>query len=183
MLGSFQNTNSYGLAGEKSRLFYEYARIKEEVQPTYFLLENVKMRKQAEEQLNKFLKINGLHINSSTMSIQSRHRIYWTNIKDFRDKKTFNSVVNNIPQPNNKTLRLKKTNKPISVDLQDYLIKTLPKYEQMLYIKKYPMCYSLFSKEEQLQMNSYIEKDGNENIINVNFDIENIPQEDIEKNN
>lgn len=75
MAGSFQNTNSYGLAGEKSRLFYEYARIKEEVQPTYFLLENVKMRKQAEEQLNKFLKINGLHINSSTMSIQNRDRI------------------------------------------------------------------------------------------------------------
>lgn len=178
---SFQNTGSYGLAGEKSRLFYEYARIKEEVQPTYFLLENVKMRKQAEEQLNKFLKINGLHINSSTMSIQNRDRIYWTNIKDFRDKKTFNSVVNNIPQPNNKTLRLKKTNKAISVDLQDYLIKTLPKYEQMLYIKKYPMCYSLFSKKEKLQMNSYIEKDENENIINVNFDIENIPEEDIEK--
>lgn len=98
MADSFQNSNSYGLAGEKSRLFYEYARIKEEVQPTYFLLENVKMRKQAEEQLNKFLKINGLHINSSTMSIQNRDRIYWTNIKDSHDKKTFNSVVNNIPQ-------------------------------------------------------------------------------------
>ena len=149
------------------------------------------MRKQAEELLNKFLKINGLHINSSTMSIQNRDRIYWTNIKDFRDKKTLNSIVNNIPQPNNKTLRLKKTNKAISVDLQDYLIKTLPKYEQMLYIKKYPMCYSLFSKKEQLhslfskkeqlQMNSYIEKDENENIINVNFDIENILEEDVEK--
>lgn len=69
------------------------------------------------------------------MSIQNRDRIYWTDIKDFRNKKTIDSVVNNIPQPNDKALRLKKTNKAISADSQDHLIKTLPRYEQMLYIK------------------------------------------------
>lgn len=182
MANSFQNANSYGLAGEKSRLFYEYARIKEEVQPTYFFLENVKMKKQAEEQLNSFMKVNGLHINSNTLSIQNRDRIYWTNIRDFNNKKTCNSIVNNIPQPNDRTFGLnKRTNKVESINLQDYLIKTLPKYEPMLYIKKYPMCYSLFSINEQTQMDAYVEKDNNGNVIKVNFDIENIPSEDIEK--
>lgn len=41
----------------------------------------------------------------------------------------------------------------------------------------------VISQKEQLQMNSYIEKDENENITNVNSDIENIPEEDVEKNN
>lgn len=71
---------SYGLRGEKSKLFYEYLRILTEVQPTYFLLENVKMRKGSEEVLNHYLCVQGLHIDSSLVSYQKRPRIYWTNI-------------------------------------------------------------------------------------------------------
>ena len=33
-----------GLEGDKSRLFYEYLRLLKEVQPKYFLLENVRMK-------------------------------------------------------------------------------------------------------------------------------------------
>ncbi len=69
-----------GLYGEKSKLFYEYLRIKEECIPTYFLLENVKMKKESENDLNKYMGVNGLHINSALVSFQNRPRIYWTNI-------------------------------------------------------------------------------------------------------
>ena len=41
-----------GLKGDKSKLFYEYLRILREVQPKYFLLENVKMKKASENELN-----------------------------------------------------------------------------------------------------------------------------------
>ena len=36
-----------GLKGDKSKLFYEYLRILKEVNPDYFLLENVKMKKES----------------------------------------------------------------------------------------------------------------------------------------
>lgn len=76
----WMNFKSLGLKGDKSRLFYEYLRILEEVQPRYFLLENVKMRPENEEALNKHLRIEGIHINSNLVSFQNRPRIYWTNI-------------------------------------------------------------------------------------------------------
>lgn len=74
------NWESKGLEGDKSKLFYEYLRILKEVKPKYFLLENVKMKKDSEQNLNDFLGVNGIHINSKLVSYQNRPRIYWTNI-------------------------------------------------------------------------------------------------------
>ena len=69
-----------GLEGDKSKLFYEYLRILKEVNPKYFLLENVKMKRESRVQLNQFLGVEGIDINSSLVSYQNRPRIYWTNI-------------------------------------------------------------------------------------------------------
>lgn len=69
-----------GLKGDKSRLFYEYLRLLEELKPKYFLLENVRMDAESEAQLNEYLGVKGMHINSNLVSFQNRHRIYWTNI-------------------------------------------------------------------------------------------------------
>ena len=69
-----------GLEGDKSKLFYEYLRVLKEMKPKYFLLENVRMKKDSEQQLNEYLGVNGLHINSELVSYQKRPRIYWTNI-------------------------------------------------------------------------------------------------------
>ena len=74
------NYVTYGLNGSKSRLFYEYLRLKEEIIPTYFLLENVHMKQSSESQLNHYLGVKGIHINSNLVSYQDRKRIYWTNI-------------------------------------------------------------------------------------------------------
>lgn len=78
---SFANIKDrQGFDGEKSRLFYEYLRLKNEINPKYFLLENVKMKKSNEEKINEYLGVKGLHINSNKVSFQDRKRIYWTNI-------------------------------------------------------------------------------------------------------
>jgi DNA (cytosine-5)-methyltransferase 3A len=77
------NWESKGLEGDKSALFYEYLRLLKEVKPRYFLLENVKMKKESEMQLNNFLGIKGVHINSNLVSYQNRPRIYWTNIPGY----------------------------------------------------------------------------------------------------
>lgn len=71
-----------GLEGDKSRLFYEYLRILKEINPKYYFLENVKMKKESEQMLNDFMGVNGLHINSELVSFQKRPRIYWTNIEE-----------------------------------------------------------------------------------------------------
>lgn len=84
------NWESKGLEGDKSKLFYEYLRLLKEINPTYFLLENVKMKKHSEKQLNEYLGVPGLHINSQLVSYQNRPRIYWTNIPNVQipeDKK------------------------------------------------------------------------------------------------
>lgn len=74
------NKKALGLLGTKSRLFYEYLRLLNEVKPKYFLLENVKMSKEKEQQLSDYLGVDGIHINSALVSYQNRPRIYWTNI-------------------------------------------------------------------------------------------------------
>lgn len=69
-----------GLSGMKSRLFYEYLRLLHEVNPKYFLIENVKMSREREQMLNDYLGVKAIHINSALVSYQNRPRFYWTNI-------------------------------------------------------------------------------------------------------
>ena len=68
-----------GLEGMKSSLFYEYIKILKELEPKYFLLENVKNKWGIT--MNKYLGVDFIEINSSFFSAQSRPRYYWTNIK------------------------------------------------------------------------------------------------------
>lgn len=70
-----------GLEGNRSKFFYEYLRLLKEINPKNFLLENVRMKKDSEQQLNQYLGVNGVHINSKLVSYQSRPRIYWSNFK------------------------------------------------------------------------------------------------------
>jgi DNA (cytosine-5)-methyltransferase 3A len=70
-----------GLEGEQSKLFYEFLRLKEETQPTYFLLENVgKMRQKDKDLITEALGVEPVRINSNLFSAQDRDRYYWTNI-------------------------------------------------------------------------------------------------------
>lgn len=64
----------------RSKLFFEYAKILKETQPKYFLLENVKMKKQSQDVISSFLGVDPIVINSSLVSAQNRVRLYWTNI-------------------------------------------------------------------------------------------------------
>lgn len=75
-----QETNGYH--GEKSKLFFEYFRLLKEINPNYFLLENVKMKKEYEETISSLLRYTPNRINSSLVSFQTRDRLYWTNINN-----------------------------------------------------------------------------------------------------
>jgi len=68
-----------GLKGEKSRLFYEYIRLYKELNPKYFLLENVKNK--WGDLMSEIIGVDFVEVNSALFSAQSRPRYYWTNIK------------------------------------------------------------------------------------------------------
>lgn len=75
---------------ERSKLFFEYARILKEVNPTYFLLENVVMRKEYSDVITDILGVTPIMINSRLVSAQDRKRLYWTNIKGVEQPKDKN---------------------------------------------------------------------------------------------
>ena len=64
----------------KSGLFWEYVRILNEVKPTYFLLENVVMKKEWENIITEAIGFEPIMIDSKFFSAQKRQRLYWTNI-------------------------------------------------------------------------------------------------------
>lgn len=64
----------------RSKLYFEFERALEEVNPKYFLLENVKMKKEYADIITDRLGVQPIEINSNLLSAQNRKRIYWTNI-------------------------------------------------------------------------------------------------------
>lgn len=77
---SFSNAGKgEGFDGE-SVLFWEFVRLLKETNPKYFLLENVKMKKEWEQIITDALGVEPILINSSLVSAAHRKRLYWTNI-------------------------------------------------------------------------------------------------------
>lgn len=64
----------------RSKLFFEFVRLLKECKPKYFLLENVKMKKEYEQVITEALGVEPIEINSSLVSAQNRKRLYWTNL-------------------------------------------------------------------------------------------------------
>lgn len=64
----------------RSKLFFEFVRAVKTIKPKYFLLENVKMKKEFQDVISEQLGVQPIEINSSLVSAQNRKRLYWTNI-------------------------------------------------------------------------------------------------------
>jgi DNA-cytosine methyltransferase len=65
----------------RSALFFEFIRLLRELKPKYFLLENVRMKKEYLDVITE--QVGGIEpilINSALLSAQNRQRYYWTNI-------------------------------------------------------------------------------------------------------
>ena len=77
---SFSNAGDGSGMDGKSKLFWEFVRVLKETKPTYFLLENVKMKKELEKIITDTLGVEPIAINSRLLTAQNRPRLYWTNI-------------------------------------------------------------------------------------------------------
>jgi len=69
---------------DRSKLFFEFIRLRDELKPKYWLLENVKMRKDIQDEISKLVGVEPIEINSALVSGQNRRRLYWTNIPDIK---------------------------------------------------------------------------------------------------
>ena len=98
----------------RSALFFEFIRLLKEIKPKYFLLENVRMKKEFLQVISQQVSecypeipfgIEPIFINSSLLSAQSRQRYYWTNIPGIKQPEDRGIVLRDIleTEPNNFT--------------------------------------------------------------------------------
>jgi len=93
----------------RSALFFEFVRILKEVKPKYFLLENVRMKKEFQavisEQISSIYPectngglfgIEPILINSALLSAQNRNRLYWTNIPNIEQPEDVGLVLRDV---------------------------------------------------------------------------------------
>lgn len=80
----------------RSKLFFEFVRIKDEVQPRWFLLENVKMTKKNQDVITEHLGVEPILINSALLSAQNRERLYWTNIPNITQPEDKNILLSDV---------------------------------------------------------------------------------------
>lgn len=102
---SHAHSERLGLKGTKSSLFWEYARALKELNPKYFLLENVEMPPADYETISQTLGTYPVNINSELVSAQMRNRFYWTNIGE-KNYNLFGFPTCAIPQPKDKKIYL-----------------------------------------------------------------------------
>ena len=93
----------------RSALFFEFIRLLKAIKPKYFLLENVRMKKEFLQVMSQQVSecypeipfgIEPIFINSSLLSAQSRQRYYWTNIPSIKQPVDRGIVLRDILEDN-----------------------------------------------------------------------------------
>lgn len=82
----------------RSKLFFEFVRLVKEIKPKYFLLENVKMKKERIDIISSELWVQPIEINSGLVSAQNRRRLYRTNIPGVSQPKDKGILLKDILQ-------------------------------------------------------------------------------------
>ena len=90
----------------RSKLFFEFVRLLKECSPEYFLLENVKMKKEYQDIISEHLGVEPITINSNLLSAQNRTRYYWTNIPNIEQPKDKGILLKDITEDGLQSLGL-----------------------------------------------------------------------------
>lgn len=94
----------------RSKLFFEFVKIWHKVKHhnpnAEFLLENVKMKREHELVISRYMGVAPIEINSSLLSAQNRQRLYWTSIAN-KPFGLFDDMECTIQQPKEKGILLK----------------------------------------------------------------------------
>jgi len=84
----------------RSALFFEFHKAISYLQPKYFLLENVRMKKEYLDIISEYMGVEPIFIQSSLVSAQSRQRYYWTNIPNVEQPEERGIVLRDILETN-----------------------------------------------------------------------------------
>ena len=84
----------------RSALFFEFVRLLKECKPKYFLLENVRMKKEFLDIISEQVGCEPIFINSALVSAQNRQRFYWTNIPGIEQPEQRGIVLRDILEDN-----------------------------------------------------------------------------------
>ena len=61
----------------RSKLFFQFMRLLDELKPKYVMLENVRMAKRSQDMISSRIGFQPQALNSSKVSAQNRYRLYW----------------------------------------------------------------------------------------------------------
>lgn len=112
----------------RSKLFFEFVRLKNELKPKYFLLENVEMKKNELRIISEYMGIFPQLINSNLVSAQNRSRFYWSNICT-KEVGLFDELYTDFPLPKDKGLVLNDILQPDNeIDKKYYLSNKMIDY-------------------------------------------------------
>ena len=112
-----------GINGIRSSLFYKFVKLKNKLNPKYFLLENVKNK--WSNLMNREIGIEGVELNSMYLSGQYRPRVYWTNI----------NFENIFTDKNNKNIKDYLEKNPDKKYFFDFNIKKIKKINKISKLK------------------------------------------------
>jgi len=149
---------NYQFKGE-SYLFWEFVRLLKEINPKYFLLENVVLKgnvKKWEKIISESVGVEPIRINSSLLTAQNRDRLYWTNIPGVtipEDK--FINVSHVIPDAYSgygiRGVKINKTDEkytPIGTTRKDLKANCLTKSSRTRFVSMYDGNHRSLSIEE-----------------------------------
>jgi DNA (cytosine-5)-methyltransferase 3A len=135
----------------RSALFFVFVEIWEHIKnhnaKAKYILENVKMKKEYELIISKYMGINPIEINSSLLTAQNRVRLYWTNIEN-EPFGLFGNMTCTIPQPKDKRIFLKdvlETNVDNKYYLSDKFLIGIKKRNEILNLKGHEMKANCFT--------------------------------------
>jgi DNA-cytosine methyltransferase len=140
-IGAGSPCQGFSLAGKhlafndpRSMLFFTFVEIlnycKLHNPKVLFLLENVKMKREHEIVISKYMNVAPIEINAALVSAQNRRRNFWTNIKN-EPYGLFGDMQCTISQPKDRGILLKdilETDVPSKYYLSDKAIANINKY-------------------------------------------------------
>lgn len=160
----------------RSKLFWEYVRILKECRAKnpdlYFLLENVRMKKEYLAIISEALGVEPILINSALVSAQNRQRYYWTNIPNVQQPENRGILLRDVVHENSWT----DTEKSFCLDANYYKGGNVKQYyekhrRQMVfdvlaeYIVPFDKTLQILDKEIERGKVGYFRKDSQANRV------------------